>query len=104
MWHALILISVESLEIVIIGIIITHLAQVVSPGVDDDSAPYDAVDAIEAEPVVHHVYGGHPRHVRLDVTQVPHMSGLVTRGAVTHLQSTFCHEVLYFKVFSFPYT
>ena len=75
MWHALILISVESREIVIIRtIIITHVAQVVSPGVDDDPAPNDAVDAVEAEPVVQHVYGGHPRHVRLDVAQVPHVS------------------------------
>ena len=74
MWHALILISVESREIVIIRTIITHMAQVVSPGVDDDPAPDDAVDAVEAEPVVQHVYGGHPRHVRLDVTQVPHVS------------------------------
>ena len=50
------------------------MAQVVSPGVDDDPAPDDAVDAVEAEPAVQYVYGGHPRHVRLDVTQVPYVS------------------------------
>ena len=76
---------------------ITHQAQVVPPGVDNDPAAKDAVDAVEAEPGVHHVYAGHPRHVRLDVAQVAHVPRLVTRGPVTHLKSTFVYKIVLFK-------
>ena len=48
------------------------------------------VDAVEAEPVVRHGDGGHPQAVRLDVAQVPHVSGLVAGGSMTHLTWCLC--------------